>query len=150
VGTLRLIPYPHGPHPEPGGNYEAPGEDAPVEASETFFRRPPPEYQVHRATSLHDGKEPYLKLGRLCVIEEFRGRKFANLLVQAALNWASENPHFWKEEVPEWKGLVFAHAQEPAIPLWQKNGFVTDEEVGSCDVVGIRHYGLFQRVNVRS
>lgn len=151
VGTIRLVPYPQAPHPEPGASYEAPGKDAPVEDSETFFRRPPPEYQVDRATSLHDGKEPYLKLGRLCVVKEFRGKRLADTLIQTALKWASENPQFGRKEgVPEWKGLVCAQAQEKAVTTWQRNGFVIDEEMGSWNAVGVRHYCLFHRLNIKS
>ena len=151
IGTIRLVPYPHVPHPVPGASYEAPGEDAPVEGSETFFRRPPPEYRADRATSLHDGQEPYLKLGRLCVIKDRRGKKLGDALIQAALNWASENPHFWRKAgIPEWNGLVCAHAQEKAVTTWQRNGFVIDEEMGSWNTVGVRHYGLFHRVNIKS
>jgi predicted GNAT family N-acyltransferase len=150
IGTIRLVPYPHGPHPERGASYEAPSRYAPVEDSETFFRHPPPKYQVDRATSLHDGKEPYLKLGRLCVVKEFRGKKLGDVLIQAALKWASENPYFGKEGTLEWKGLVCAQAQEKAVTTWQRNGFVIDEEMGSWNTVGIKHYGLFHRVNVKN
>jgi predicted GNAT family N-acyltransferase len=146
VGTIRLCSYPHDPHPRPGMNYTAPGEDEPVEDSETFFRRPPPEYKVDRATSLYDGKEPYLKLGRLCVVKEFRGKKLSGVLIQAALKWASENPHFSKEGMPEWKGLVCVHAQERAVTTWQRNGFVIDEGMGTWVSTGMNHYGLFHRV----
>lgn len=63
VGTIRLVPPPHPPHPEPQShhaidNHEgiptgAPGGD------KTGF--------------VHDGKEPYVKLGRLAVLPPFRG-----------------------------------------------------------------------------
>jgi GNAT superfamily N-acetyltransferase len=119
-----------------------------VEDSETFFRRPPPEYQVDRATSIHDGKEPYLKLGRLCVIKEFRGKKLGDKLIQAALKWAGGNPNFGIERSPAWKGLVCAQAQEKAVTTWERNGFVVDKKVGSWNTVGIRHYALFHRLNV--
>jgi GNAT superfamily N-acetyltransferase len=63
-------------------------------------------------------------LGRLSVVEDFRGKKLANILIQTALKWASENPHFSKEGIPEWKGLVYVLAQENAVTTWQRNGFV--------------------------
>ena len=150
IGTIRLVPYPHTLHPEPEASYEAPSEDSPVEESELFFRRPPPEYQVDRATSLHDGKEPYLKLGRLCVVKEFRGKKLGDVLIRAALKWAGENPNFEIEGLPEWKGLVCAQAQERAVTTWQRNGFVIDKAMGSWKTVGIKHYGLFHRLDIQN
>jgi len=48
-------------------------------------------YAVDRKTSLHDGVESYVKLGRLCVIKEERGKSLADLLINAALDWAKEN-----------------------------------------------------------
>lgn len=150
VGTIRLVPYPHGPHPEPGKSYFAPDEDAPVEESETFFRRAPPEYEADRTTSLHDGKEPYLKLGRLCVVKEFRGNKLADVLIQTALEWASENFPFGTTGMPEWKGLVCAQAQEKAVTTWERNGFVIDKEMGTWTTVNVKHYGMFHRINLEN
>lgn len=148
IGTIRLVPYPHSPHPEPGSNHAAPDEGVPVEDSDTFFRRPPPKYEACRATSFHDGDEPCLKLGRLCIVKEFRGGKLADILIQAALKWASENRHFSKAGMPEWKGLVCVEAQEKAVTTWQRNGFVIDTEMGKWTMVGLSHYGLCCRLSV--
>lgn len=148
VGTVRLAPFPQDPHPEPGGVYEAPGEDAPVEDSRTFFTSPPQEYKIDRATSLHDGKEPYLQIGRLCILEEFRGHKFADVLIQTALKWASENAGVFKRGNLEWKGLVCVHASERAVTTWQRNGFVIDQLMGSWKLTGAKHFGLFLRLKI--
>lgn len=63
IGTIRLVPPPHPPHPEPSShhaidNHEgtSPDADAGLKSTET-----------------HDGKEPYVKLGRLAVLPAFRG-----------------------------------------------------------------------------
>ena len=150
VGTIRLVPFPLYPHPEPGAKFEAPSSDIPIVDAESFFSSPPPAYAVDRATSLHDGLESYLKLGRLCIVKEYRGKKLADLLVQTALNWAAENPaSFRKDSIPEWKGLVCIHAQEKAVSMWQRNGFVVDEGMGTWFEGGIRHYGMFTRVNMK-
>jgi predicted GNAT family N-acyltransferase len=149
VGTLRLVPFPHYPHPEPGARFEAPSVDTPLQDSETFFTASSPEYAIDRATSLHDGKEVYLKLGRLCVVKEFRRRRLADQLVQTALNWAKDNPDFAHEEMPAWKGLVCVHAQEKAVSMWQRNGFVIDEGMGTWFEAGIKHYGMFTRVDLK-
>jgi hypothetical protein len=45
---------------------------------------------------MRNGKEPYLKLGRLSVIEEFRGNRLANVLIQAGLKWAGERLNFFE------------------------------------------------------
>lgn len=150
IGTIRLIPFPHYSHPEPGAKFDPPPPDTPIVGAETFFSTPPPTYAIDRATSLYDGVEPFLKLGRLCVVKEFQGRKFADWLVQTTLNWAAENPtSFHKEGMPEWKGLVCIHAQEKAVSMWQRNGFVIDEKLGTWFEAGIRHYGMFTRVKVK-
>jgi len=148
IGTIRLIIYPHPPHPEPGSRHEAPGPDDPVEDSGTFFLAPPPPYVLNRATSLHDGKEPYLKLGRLCIIKEFRGKKLADVMIQAALKWAAENANLGESGGLEWKGLVGLHAQEKAVTTWQRNGFVVDEGMETWWEAGLRMYGMFCRVDL--
>ena len=133
IGAVRLVPYPHHPHPEPGARFEAPSEESPESDPQILFSSAVPRYAVDRATDLHDGVEPYLKLGRLCVVAEERGNKYADILIQEALRWARENPWFAQEalgverEVPEWKGLVCVHAQENAVGTWRRNGFVVDE-----------------------
>lgn len=63
IGTIRLVPPPHPPHPEPHSQHAidnhdglpagAPGGDPTVPT--------------------HDGQEPYVKLGRLAVLPAFRG-----------------------------------------------------------------------------
>lgn len=35
-----------------------------------------------RKTDLYDGFETYVKLGRLCLRKEFRGKKLADLMIQ--------------------------------------------------------------------
>jgi GNAT superfamily N-acetyltransferase len=148
IGTIRIVPYPHHPHPEPGARYEAPGPDAPVLDGETVFLAPHPPYIVNRKTNLHDGKEPYLKIGRLCVIKEFRGKKLADVLMQTALKWAADNPAFSKDGEQQWKGLVCAHVQEKAVTVWQRNGFVVDERMGVWAEAGITHFGMFCLVDL--
>lgn len=53
-----------------------------------LFNVPLPVYVVERKTGLHDGAESYIKLGRLCVVKEERGKRFADSLINAALDWA--------------------------------------------------------------
>jgi predicted GNAT family N-acyltransferase len=148
IGTVRLVPFPHHPRPSPGARFEAPGKDDPVEDSSTFFSIPPPEYRIEPATSLHDGKELYIKLGRLCVVKEFRGKNLADLLIQAALEWARGNPDFGEVDGRKWEGLVCAHAQEGAVGVWARNGLVVDEGMGRWFEAGIVHVGMWRRVEL--
>ncbi|KAE8451644.1 hypothetical protein EG329_003101 [Mollisiaceae sp. DMI_Dod_QoI] len=143
IGTVRLVPPPHYPHPEPGARFEAPHQDVPAPDPKILFNTPLPPHVVDRKTSLHDGIEPYVKLGRLSVVKEYRGKKFADLLIQEALGWAKkkENRGLFSggEEEREWKGLVCIHAQEGAVKAWERNGFIVDEGMGTWFEGGIRH-----------
>jgi predicted GNAT family N-acyltransferase len=149
IGTIRLVPYPHHPRPSPCDRYEAPGPDIPCQDSETVFLAPHPPWIRDRATTLHDGIEPYLKIGRMCVLQEFRGKRLADSLIQTALSWAAANHGFSKEGEQPWKGLVCAHAQEKAVSMWQRNGFVVDEGMGTWFEAGIKHFGMFCRVELK-
>ena len=155
IGTIRLVPFPHFPHPQPGSKFVFSPEVAAAE---------PPSYIVDRATTFHDGIEPYLKLGRIAVIKEFRGSGLAKILAGAAMNWARENPTFFNpsvaevgmenllaesiEAVPAWKGLMCVHAQEQVEKTWAKWGFEIDEGMGKWEEEGIMHVGMFQRLKL--
>lgn len=186
IGTIRVVPFPHDPHPKNGGVYfngkligvkdesasgpemvvkdvvlndatEHVGEDGRVSKT-----RP---YAPDRATELHDGKEPYVKLGRLAVIKEFRGHRVAVILVKAALEWLKKNPgHFNPsikelgleaigvapgDPIPKWNGLVCVHAQKQVVGLWEKLGFKVDEGMGTWWEEGIEHKGMFLRMETQ-
>ena len=156
IGTIRLVPFPHAPHPEPGSTFTF---DASAEDSSD-----PPPYIIDRATTYHDGVEPYIKLGRIAVVKEFRGAGISKILANAAISWAQQNPTFFNpsvaamgmekmgatttEEIPVWKGLMCVHAQEQVEKAWAKWGFMTDEGMGRWDEEGIMHVGMFQRLNI--
>ncbi|KAK0634347.1 acyl-CoA N-acyltransferase [Bombardia bombarda] len=177
IGTIRLVPFPHPPHPRNGGVYVdgmltnagEPEAKVPVVAplTESEMRRlngsllP---FTRDRATDMHDGLEPYVKLGRLAVVKEFRGRGIAGLLIRAALGWMQENPTYFNpsvatlgfgrlcadtnRDVPKWHGLFCCHAQDDAIPVWSKHGFKADEAIGHWLEEGIPHVGMFLRLPV--
>jgi predicted GNAT family N-acyltransferase len=150
IGTVRLVPFPQHPHPEPGSRFEAPSSDTPAEDSSLLFSKSLPENKKDRKTDLHDGIEPIIKLGRLCVVEEERGKGYANLLIQAALTWAREHPgKFDKDDVPKWKGLVCVHARVEAMSTWARNGFELDEGMGTWFEAGIKHVGMFCRLDLK-
>lgn len=157
VGTIRLVPPPHPPHPIPGKHYAGDelGEAAEAENLQT----------TDRATTHHDGREPYVKLGRLATLAAYRRLGLGRLLVNTALEWVSKN----KEKVQEsrgtdpveretsgnwglrreWRGLVLVHAQGEMERWWKGLGFVTDEEMGEWWEEGIRHVGMWRRVDAR-
>ncbi|KAI9051358.1 hypothetical protein LZ554_004405 [Drepanopeziza brunnea f. sp. 'monogermtubi'] len=138
IGTVRLVPFPHPAHPEPGSKYS----DA-VDAGANPASIEPPPYIADRATTYHDGREPYLKLGRLAVLKEFRRSGIAKMLVGAAMAWAQQNPTFFNPsirvsgldkvttelngEIPVWRGLLCVHAQKQVQKTWEKWGFKLDE-----------------------
>lgn len=157
IGTIRLVPFPHPPHPEPGSVFTFNAEEEPAG---------PPPYITDRPTTFHDGKEPYIKLGRIAVVKEFRGAGVARMLADAALTWAQENPTFFNpsvttlgmenlgakklEDIPVWKGLVCVHAQESVEKAWAKWGFELDEGMGTWEEEGIKHVGMFRRLPIVS
>ncbi|TAQ90350.1 hypothetical protein B7494_g1335 [Chlorociboria aeruginascens] len=158
IGTIRLVPFPHEPHPEPGSSYF-------LDALNTNSELSLPPFIVDRATTYHDGKEPYIKLGRVAVVKEFRGTGIANILVNTALTWARQNPRFFNptkcmgmektgassiEEIPVWKGLMCVHAQEQVANAWAKWGFYIDGGMGTWFEEGIRHVGMFQRLHIQN
>lgn len=161
IGTLRIVPFPHAPHPLAGVSYvdnlpqDVPAAVAAAAATKTFN---------DRATALHDGREPYVKLGRMAVQKPLRGAGIGGMLVRAALAWLQENPHAFDaglhhpeaaaqaEEdgyVRRFRGLVCAHAQVQARKAWERWGFLVDEGMGTWNEEGISHVGMFQRVEVK-
>ncbi|KAH8819200.1 acyl-CoA N-acyltransferase [Xylogone sp. PMI_703] len=160
IGTIRLVPFPHPPHPEPGSSYAADALETAGSEGQSF----PPPYIVDRATTHHDGREPYVKLGRLAVVKEFRGTGLAKLLVSAAVTWAQQNPTYFNpsvekmgmenlnavntSQIPVWKGLFCVHAQEQVVKVWEKWGFQLDEGMGTWIEEGIKHVGMFKRIQV--
>jgi predicted GNAT family N-acyltransferase len=166
IGTLRLIPFPHyQPHPLPNSRLEIPSnlsDITPAPASETFFKEPP-EWKEDRETSLYDGKEPYIKIGRLAVVKEWRGRGVAGLLIEGACRWARAHAGWavggqlgnrLQEEPDEcenrqWKGLICAQAQAIRQRTWERSGFAVDEGFGVFWVGDMKHVGMWRRVQVK-
>ncbi|KAI0541331.1 hypothetical protein GGR58DRAFT_16469 [Xylaria digitata] len=210
IGTLRIVPFPHPPHPPDGARYVGgvlqPAEDFPPVTSnsnagngsahggdkKTDENNPPNgnshgselPRQRHRAfsivderrmsaampfgtdrrTDFHDGKEPYVKLGRLAVLSEFRGHQVALQLWNAAKKWLRENPTYFNpsvkelgmdtmkvgnaDDIPKWNGLICVHAQEAAVKVYERWGFKVDKGMGKFYEEGIPHVGMFQRLEV--
>ncbi|KAK4121857.1 hypothetical protein N657DRAFT_576606 [Parathielavia appendiculata] len=181
IGTLRLVPFPHPPHPVQGGVYvdgeliTTTGQDDNTTtttattattdpSSPATTTAPQPTFTPDRPTSYHDGIEPYVKLGRLAVIPEFRGRGIAGQLIRTAIDWMRKHPSYFDPSpaergfsqlgmeqggtLPLWNGLFCCHAQADAVKVWEKCGFQVDEAMGTWMEEGILHYGMFLRVEV--
>ncbi|CAI4217170.1 unnamed protein product [Parascedosporium putredinis] len=179
VGTIRIVPFPHDPHPVSGAKYwggkmeegteeggkkkDTKESDRQKEAAAAEPVRTELGYFADRPTTFHDGQEPYVKLGRLAVVKEFRGQGMAGFLVRSAVEWLRENPNYFDPSVvakglarldavnapvPQWKGLVCAHAQEQVAATWARWGFRVDEDMGVWWEEGIRHVGMFLRLEI--
>ncbi|KAI1425572.1 hypothetical protein F5Y12DRAFT_361525 [Xylaria sp. FL1777] len=210
IATLRVVPFPHPPHPPDGAQYiggvlqriedfrcvagngtsngthngdkKAGGENnssggnfdgtatAPQRhrtlsvVDERRLSDPFP-FGADRQTDFHNGKEPYVKLGRMAVIPEFRGHHVAVQLWNAAKQWLQENPTYFNpsvkelgmdtmrvgsaDEIPKWNGLICVHAQETVIKIYQRWGFKVDKAMGRFYEEGIPHVGMFQRLEVK-
>ncbi len=135
----------------------------PLSADEEARRSSILPFGEDRATDMHDGKDPYVKLGRLAVLKEFRGQGIA-LLVRSALDWARKHPTYFNPgvsalgveqlgmsrgvDVPKWNGLVCCHAQESVVRTWEKCGFEVDNGMGRWTEEGIPHVGMFVRLEI--
>ncbi|KAF2717292.1 hypothetical protein K431DRAFT_307065 [Polychaeton citri CBS 116435] len=152
IGTIRLVPPPHPPHPAPGTNH-------PADALDTGDAADPRD----------DHEEAYIKLGRLAVIKEFRKAGISRLLIETALAFAREHPY---EMTPtydpsqvealkqaasqntgvgmDWKGLVLVHAQEAegVQKVWRRHGFEKDDSMGVWVEEEISHVGMWKRLDV--
>lgn len=189
VGTLRVVPFPHPPHPRDGGRYvdnvlqqqqqeedhqggkkkEQQQQGAPEEG-----RRPSLSlsssggavpYGPDRATTYHDGREPYVKIGRMAVVSEFRGHRIAGQLWRAARGWLEAHPAAFDPsvaelgmdqlraaaagEIPQWRGLVVCHAQADVVGVYERWGFRVDEGMGRWYEEGIPHVGMALRLDVK-
>ena len=195
ISTLRVVPFPHPPHPVDGGWYvdnvlQQQGSTAAAASSSTAEparqqQQPPggrrqsvaspattaqaaPAYELDRETTFHDGREPYVKVGRLAVVREFRGHRVGAQVWAAARRWLEAHPTYFNPsvaelgldrlgaattllapgEVPKWRGLVIAHAQESVAPLWERWGFRRDFGMGRWFEEGIPHVGMVIRLDV--
>lgn len=132
IGTIRLVPPPHKPHPN--GKTE---------------------------TDVHKNNESYIKLGRLAVIPEYRGMGVADILIGKAVEFVIKNPDqiIPRYEAGrleslkhtgagvDYKGLLLVHSQVGVQKVWKRHGFETDESMGTWDEVGIDHVGMWKRVD---
>lgn len=163
IGCIRIEPFPHDPHPTKNARYW--GGITQQEHKGKYVWKPEKtsiNYFVDRKTSFHDGREPYLKIGRLAVLKEYRNTGTAKLLFNCAIDWMCKNPNRFDPSVrtkglgrlcavngvcPSWLGLVCVHTPEKVIPVWKTFGFEVDEQMGTWYDEGVKHAGMWRRVD---
>lgn len=157
VATIRIVPFPHPPHPVPGSSCFDDNVDADHCEENGAYS-----CVVEKATSLHDGREVYIKLARLAVLPEFRHFKLGGRMVREALQWLNVNRTFFNpsitqlgdgkltistlNDLPSWQGLIGAHAQLRVVKFWESCGFIVDEAMGSWTEERIPHVGVWYRL----
>lgn len=161
VGTVRLVPPPHPPHPTPGTTHS-------INLAATI-----PLSESRRDSATNNAHEPYVKLGRLAILAPYRKLGLARLLVEGCLEWAAAHP---EEIVPSarassierqaaqadddesaraltangaWKGLVLVHAQKHLEFLYARWSFVKDDTLGTWFEEGIEHIGMWRRLSIK-
>ncbi|KAI5289599.1 hypothetical protein KEM54_003604 [Ascosphaera aggregata] len=140
VGVLRLVPPPHEPH-------------AIENARIGIFKEP---------------TTPYIKLGRVALLGEYRGKGLGKFIISTALEWAREHPREITESLRRsaqtaqkkrtsgagvdgegWNGLSLVHAQKVMEPMYTRCGFVRDDSMGTWTEEKMVHIGMWQTVVVK-
>jgi len=118
----------------------------------------------HGKTDMWDGKEAFVKLGRLATLREYRKLGLGKQLVDTAIEWlernhgkvvgkvgveANDTEVERREAMGQWNGLVLVHAQKVIQRFWTSCGFVRDEGMGEWWEEGIEHVAMWKRVMVR-
>jgi predicted GNAT family N-acyltransferase len=115
------------------------GEAAPL----ACLRLVPPPHTPHPNGFEDPSEKPYVKLTRMAVMPEARGKGLARVLYEAVLGWAVRN----RGEIGQgWQGLVLVHAQVDVERVWERFGFKTDERLGRWDEEGIEHLGMWRQL----
>ena len=115
------------------------GQDVPV----AVIRIVPPPHGSH-PNGFHDTDEqPYVKLGRVATLANYRRKGLSRLLSEEAFRWLAAH----RDEVAAgWDGLVLCHAQVSVEKMYVRLGFTTDERLGRWVEEGIEHLGMWKRL----
>ncbi|KAI5297422.1 hypothetical protein KEM56_004832 [Ascosphaera pollenicola] len=138
AGVLRIVPPPHEPH--------------------DFIEN----------KSFKEPRRPYIKLGRIALLKEFRGKGLGKLIIQTALDWAAGHAQDITRSLDEartaadgmakthtsgtegeWDGVVLVHAQKVMEPMYARCGFVTDPSMGTWIEERMVHVGMWQTLKLK-
>lgn len=158
IGTIRLIPPPN----------------TTTHAFDKHRNMDGTPFTGKKITSLvHNGSEPFVTLGRLAILQDFRKLGLSKLLIDSALTMAHDYPHIISErpnavfaedlrthlkiddlglkndEDFAWNGLVLVHAQIGLQKFWARYGFEVDEGMGIWDEEGMDHVGMWKRLDLK-
>lgn len=101
-------------------------------------------------TAMWNGREPYVKIGRLATLASHRGLGLGKMIMNESLQWAALNRDILSKgpggENNGWEGLVLVHAQKEVERFYADTGFVTDEGLGVWWEEGIEHVAMWRRV----
>ena len=86
------------------------------------------------ATARHRKTEKGFKLERFAVLNSERGKGFGNIVLKAILN-----------DLSDYKGEIYMHAQTDVIPFYEKMGFV--KTGNEFEEAGIMHYKMVLQSN---
>ena len=164
VGTMRLIPPPHGPNKYLEDKPEDKLEDKHTDADTPISNK------------TEHTSEPYVKLGRLSVLAPYRKLNLSKLLINSVLDFAAQRPDaIYIPPSPttrelaalqgpnamrpfSWQGLVMIHAQVQLKHMWEKHGFREElrNDNGEVEIPvephwmeeGIEHVGMWKRLKV--
>ena len=158
IGTIRLIPPPNSTNHAFDNHRNMDGT---------------PFTSKKIASLVHNGREPFITLGRLAILPEFRKLGISKLLIDSALTMAHDYPHIISEhpsalfaedlkshlhvddlglktdEDFAWNGLVLIHAQIGLQKFWARYGFEVDEGMGIWDEEGMDHVGMWKRLDLK-
>lgn len=81
------------------------------------------------ATARHRKTEKGYKLERFAVLENKRGKGYGNHVLFAIL-----------DDLKDYKGLIYMHAQIQVLPFYEKLGFVKEGDI--FEEAGIMHYKM--------
>ncbi|KAK6432740.1 hypothetical protein LTR95_011090 [Oleoguttula sp. CCFEE 5521] len=132
VGCIRLVPPPN----------EA------VHEFDKHRKKNGGVYEGKVRSDVHDGQEVFVKLGRLAVLKEWRGKDVSRVLVERAIEWATSHGVALGDG-DEFKGLILVHAQIGLQRFWARHGFELDEGMGIWDEEGIDHVAMWRRVEIK-
>jgi predicted GNAT family N-acyltransferase len=153
IGTIRLIPPPNTTG-HAFGKHRSKDDALPSGAT--------------IKSSIHDGCEPFLTLGRLAILSEFRKVGVSKLLIDSALTMAHDYPHIISKPPSsslvgdlhdhfdlnldmntDWSGLVLIHAQMELQKFWARYGFEVDQGMGIWEEEGMDQVAMWKRINLK-